>query len=194
MLATMRTPTSLPAYDGRHVLATEYFRLPDDGFRYELIDGVMRVTPSPLFSHGGRVLRFGRLLVDFLDEHPIGDVTTETDIRFDEHTVLRPDIAFVRAENYAIIRGHIYGVPDLVCEVLSDATRRHDLGRKAELYLRFGVREYWVVDPKRRKFERRHVKDGVWVLEHGAARAKMESAVLPGFVVDGERLFGGGLA
>lgn len=194
MLATMRTFTSIPAYDGRRVLATEYFRLPDDGFRYELIDGGMVVTPSPFFSHGGRVLRFGRQLLHFLDDHPFGDVTTETDICFDEVTVLRPDVTFVRKENYRIIRGHIHGVPDLVCEVLSDSTRRRDLGRKSELYLQFGVPEFWIVDLRNRNFERRNIKDGAWVAERGGTSAKIASLVLPGLEIDGRRLFGGGVA
>ena len=143
------SPRRKPLYEGRRVHQRDYLALPDDGFLYDMIDGVLHVSPSPLFHHGTVAGRLFARLDEYLHKNPVGRVTLETDVFLpDEGDVLRPDLTFVLSENDAIIRGHIHGVPDLVCEILSDRTRHRDVHQKADRYLNNGVREYWLVDPQ----------------------------------------------
>ncbi len=73
------------------------------------------------------------------------------DVVFDQHTMFEPDVLFIRAEHLSIVKeNNVSGPPDLVVEVLSESTRRLDLGRKLRAYGRHGVDEYWVVDPTER--------------------------------------------
>jgi Uma2 family endonuclease len=67
-----------------------------------------------------------------------------------ERNAVQPDIIVVLKKNEKIInkRGHIHGVPDLLVEILSEGNEEHDLVRKKKLYERFGVKEYWVIDPE----------------------------------------------
>ena len=138
-----------PKYAGLKVSREEYLSLPDDGFYYDMIDGVLTLSPSGFFDHGNLTGLLLHKIQAYLDRNLIGRITTETDIFLpDGGDVLRPDICFILNENLSIVKGHIHGVPDLICEVLSDSTRSRDLGVKADRYLLNGVKEYWIVDPK----------------------------------------------
>jgi Uma2 family endonuclease len=127
---------------------SDYLAFPDDGRRHELIDGEHVVTPAPLERHQ-RVSR--RLLVAIdrhVDANGLGEVFhAPFDVILSDHDVVEPDLLFVSSERRAIVHGWVYGAPDLVIEILSAGSRRVDRGTKLHLYDRFGVREYWLVDP-----------------------------------------------
>jgi Uma2 family endonuclease len=122
------------------------------GDRHELIDGELVVTPSPIPTHQ----RISRNVFRRLDQHAmaenLGDVLyAPLDIRLTPENILVPDIVFIARERLHIIGPKaIDAPPDLVVEVLSPGTRRRDLATKRELYARFGVQEYWIVDPAAR--------------------------------------------
>lgn len=140
----MTTMSTLPW--GRTLDADEFLALdvPDDGRRYELVDGVLLVTPSPFVQHQ----RMVRRLVQALDSRCPPDLEvfgSPLDVRLSERTVVEPDVVVVRAED---ARGRrLTGLPVLCVEVLSDSTRGHDLLLKRERYEAAGVGSYWVVDP-----------------------------------------------
>jgi Uma2 family endonuclease len=133
--------------DPRYVYE-DLLTMPDDGKRYELLDGDLLVSPSPNRRHQAVVRNLVRLLGRLQDEG-LGEVyPAPFDVVFDRHTVVEPDVIFVRAERLGIVTDrNVSGPPDLVVEVLSDSTREADLGRKLRAYGRHGVGEYWVVDP-----------------------------------------------
>ena len=136
-------------YEGRRVSRSEYLSLPDDGFKYDMIDGVPHVAPSHSADHAQYQVSFAVKLRFYLKKHPRGRVFTELDVFLrDGGDVVRPDVCFVLSENLDIIATHIHGTPDLVCELLSDSTESSDLSIMAERYLACGVREYWIVDPR----------------------------------------------
>jgi Uma2 family endonuclease len=123
-----------------------------EGDRHEIIDGELVVTPSPAPKHQiistNLILRLGQ----HIEMHDLGTLLhAPTDIRFTPGNVLIPDLCFVSRD-----RAHIIGAravdapPDLVVEILSPGTRRRDLAVKRDLYARFGVQEYWIVDPDAR--------------------------------------------
>ena len=123
-----------------------------EGERQELIDGELVVTPPPAMNQQSISSNLVYALERFVREQDLGRVyAAPTGIQFTPNNVLIPDIMFI-ARNRLHIRGPktVDAPPDLVVEILSPATRQRDLTVKRDLYARFGVPEYWVVDPEAR--------------------------------------------
>jgi Uma2 family endonuclease len=160
----------------------DYMSLPDDGCRYELIHGELVMSPSALHPHGRVLMYIAFRLDEFVTRRGLGVVGIETDVVFGEHEVRRPDVHYISARRQSIIRGHIYGPPDLVVEVTSPENWQADLHDKRDDYERFGVREYWVIDiaDGRRRA-------GLWYLRAGLYHggfvegAVLRSRILKGF-------------
>ena len=170
-----------PLYEGRHVTVEEYFSLPDDGFLYDMIEGVLHVSPSADYHHGRQMGNIFSVVRAYLKRFPIADLTQETDISWpDGKDVLRPDLSIILNENLPIVHRHIYGVPDIVVEVLSPGTSKRDLTVKADRYLRNRVKEYWIVDPKKRTLSIWYNENENW--EKSTADCP-ESRVLPGLLL-----------
>lgn len=129
----------------------DFVRIPNDGKRHEIIDGVHYVTPSPVRRHQQLLGRLYLAIGGFLEHHPeIGQAyLSPLDTVFSPWDVVEPDLLFIAADQFDIItEPNIQGAPALVVEILSPSTRRRDRGIKRELFERGGVREYWIVDPK----------------------------------------------
>jgi Uma2 family endonuclease len=134
----------------------EFARLPDDGNRYEVIAGELYVTPGPETPHQVVSSRFHIELGIFTTrQHKLGEVLyAPVDVLFGEGDYLEPDMVVLLNEHrhYRTRRG-IEGPPDLVIEILSPSTASQDRGIKRERYAHFGVPEYWIIDPERRRVE-----------------------------------------
>jgi Uma2 family endonuclease len=127
----------------------DFVRLPDDGRRHEIIDGVHFVTPSPNLGHQELVLRLALALGHHLEDRPDRGrlFVAPLDVVFSFHDVVEPDLVFVAPDQLDILTDqNIQGAPALVIEILSPSTRKRDQGIKRLLYDRSGVREYWLVD------------------------------------------------
>jgi Uma2 family endonuclease len=127
----------------------EYACLPADGRRWELVDGDFLVTPAPAPLHQTVSRRLQYALMTQLEETGIAFVfNAPIDVILEETTVLQPDLAIVAADQRGSVseRG-IEGPPALVVEILSPSTTTNDRFLKRGLYARFGVGEYWIVDP-----------------------------------------------
>lgn len=123
-------------------------RFPEgDRNRYELIDGELFVTPSPVTRHQRAVVRIASAFLDHVDEHG-GDVfPAPIDVFFADDTVLEPDVVVVAVADLRVVEEKLLrGAPSLVVEVSSPSTRRTDQVRKRRVYEREGVPEYWFVD------------------------------------------------
>lgn len=118
--------------------------MPDDGHRYELIDGVLLVTPSPEIPHQACVGAVYRSLYAAREPDEIVFVAP-LDYVVSSTTVLEPDVLVVRRESLGL--RFVDRTPLLVVEVLSPSTRRIDLGTKRLAYEAAGVPTYWAVDP-----------------------------------------------
>ncbi|MGH8569737.1 MAG: Uma2 family endonuclease [Gammaproteobacteria bacterium] len=121
--------------------------------RYELLDGDLLMVPAPTTSHQfvSRNLEF--ILHNFARTHALGSVLySPVDVVFGvgkDREVVQPDILFISRGRVAIIApAEIQGAPDLVVEVLSPGTEERDRGYKRHLYGRYGVLEYWIIDPE----------------------------------------------
>ena len=130
--------------------------LPDDGNRYEVIDGELYVTPAPSWTHQRAVLELALLLTPYVRQHAIGDVyIAPADVMFGPRDMVEPDLFAVPLVNGAPPRTwEEVGRLVLAVEVLSPSTVRTDRGGKRELYQRKNVPEYWIVDTDNRRVER----------------------------------------
>ena len=162
----------------------DYLRLPADGKRYEIIDGVLYMANAPDFEHQQAVMALAGQLWNFAQAHQLGVVLTAPfEVRLPGIAQpVQPDILFVSRERRDIIKPKlIEGAPDLVVEVLSPSTARYDRKVKFDAYERAGVREYWIVNPRLRSVEVYALMDNEYALhgEYGAGE-RVTSAVLVG--------------
>jgi Uma2 family endonuclease len=178
------------------VISTKYTHadllvMPDDGKRREILDGELVVSPSPLLFHQRIVRRLFEAFVRYLDRHPIGEIfVSPLDVIFDDLDVLEPDLIFVRNDNRGILQDWIRGVPDLVIEVLSPGSVSVDRGPKLKAYARFGVPEYWIVDPDARAIEVYRQSDGGYELASVFGEGDfLASPLLPQFVLPVAQVF-----
>ena len=140
-----------PPAAGVRLTYDDFVQFPDDGKRHELIDGEHYVTPSPNTKHQTIVTNLAVLLGSHLRQHRTGRLfTAPFDVVFSDFDVVEPDLLFVsKARQHDVLTAkHVRGAPDLVVEIGSPSTRRRDETIKRRLYERFGVSEYWVVDPE----------------------------------------------
>ena len=130
----------------RQLTYDDYAALPDDGKRYELIDGVLYVVPSPSYWHQKLIGRLHAKLFNFLEAHPLGEVVVSPfDVVLTPVRAWQPDLLYISKERLEIIKkNNALGAPDMVVEVLSSNASR-DLGLKKRAYQEAGVKEYWVV-------------------------------------------------
>ena len=170
----------------------ELCRWPDDGRQYELYDGEVIVVPAPI----PRPQPVGIHVVSLLREYEkrTGGLVfyAPIDIVLTEYHVVQPDVVFFRAE-----RRHLINMmeaarvpPDLAVEVLSPSRERRDRGRKMELLARFGVPEYWIIDPIGNVLELYQLQSGSYVLTAVAGQKdRVESPTLAGLSFEAGRLF-----
>ena len=121
----MSEPITMPQGHFKLSLA-EYLELPNDGKRYEILDGDLYATPAPVTRHQRISKKLQTALILALEETGLGEVyDAPIDVLFDEHSIAQPDIIFIRAERLKIIgEKRIEGPPDLVVEIFSPSTRR----------------------------------------------------------------------
>jgi Uma2 family endonuclease len=126
----------------------DYRRLPDDGKRYEILDGELYVTPAPSPLHQRVSKRLQRKLEDYFEARGLGEVfNAPIDMILGRHDVAQPDILVVANPSQISGRG-IEGAPLLVVEVLFPSTRRHDREVKMRRYAALASPHYWIVDPE----------------------------------------------
>ena len=168
----------------------DYLLLPE-GDRRELIEGDFYVVPGPSIWHQTIVANLGIALRGFVKRNRLGAVLwAPTDVVLSPESVVQPDILFISNERRDIItEANVSGAPDLVVEILSPSTAERDRELKLTLYARYGVREYWIVDPEDSSVE-------VMVLEEAGVGSvqrytsgRMESPLLPGLEVALDEVF-----
>ena len=129
----------------------EYARFPDDGNRYEVMDGEILVTPAPSPQHQRIAFVLAMKLEQYVERQQLGVILPEVDLLFATGQFLRPDLLFVPVEAFSGItdRG-MELAPGLIVEILSPTSSSIDRVMKPRRYADFGVPEYWVVDPEAR--------------------------------------------
>jgi Uma2 family endonuclease len=134
----------------------EVLALPDDGKRYELLDGELLVSPSPTGIHQRAVLKLYDRIQPYVRSHKLGAVAlAPADLDFRSGQLLQPDL-FVSAywQGREPLHWAEFGIPFLIVEVLSPSTALNDRNRKRRRYQESGAGEYWIVDTDARLIER----------------------------------------
>ena len=130
----------------------DYDALPDQP-RCELLYGRLYVTPSPTRRHQLVALFLWRHLESIAEAAGGFAYSAPLDTVLADHSVVQPDVIYISATRLDVLGKRIEGAPDLVIEVLSPGSARHDRGGKLRLYAEAGIREYWIVDPETRHIE-----------------------------------------
>ena len=160
--------------------------MPEDDNRYELIEGELFVSRAPSLHHQVVVSNVIALVRPYLDLNPIGMIVPGPGVIFSQLSGVIPDLVFISNEQRGEIASgeKVTGAPALVIEILSPGTEneRRDRVAKRQLYAKYGVKEYWIVDLENRAVE-------VYVLAEGSLKLwavftdqdEITSSVLPGF-------------
>jgi len=133
----------------------DYCALPDDGLRYEVVEGFLFSEPSPRRAHQQVAGNLFLILGPHVRERALGEVfIAPFDVILDRQTVVVPDLVFVARERAGIVTERaVEDAPDLIVEILSPGTARRDRVAKLNAYARRGVCDYWLVDPEARTLE-----------------------------------------
>jgi Uma2 family endonuclease len=127
----------------------DYKQLPE-GAPYQLINGELIMSPAPKRNHQKLIGRIHALILAHCDKTLIGEVyIAPSDVYLDNENVVQPDIFFVSKINLSILTEYgAEGVPDMIVELLSPSNAYYDLRAKLQLYEKYGVKEYFIVDPE----------------------------------------------
>jgi len=142
----------------------EYAAMPDDGHRYQVIEGELVMTPAPNEAHQRFLRNLIRVLDGYVHANKAGEVFfAPLDVVLFDVNVVQPDALFISKDRMNIItETNVQGAPDLVVEVLSPGTAHLDRTDKRDLYARFGVREYWLVSPEAGTIEVLTLREGAY--------------------------------
>jgi Uma2 family endonuclease len=184
---TLSPPTNPPWPEQGQWTYADWERLPDDGTRYEVIDGELYMSPPPAVPHQFSSNRLATAMTNHADAKKLGHVlTAPVGVLLPGQPVpLLPDIVFVSAARKAIIgKKFIEGVPDLMVEILSPGNWPYDRNEKFRVYQDAGVPEYWIVDYRAKTVEVFALEEGEYALVNkwgldGAAA----SSALTGFQI-----------
>jgi Uma2 family endonuclease len=143
------------------ITAAEYYQLPQytEHSLIQLIDGEVVIGMPPIPLHQRIVVKLIALLLNYETRYGGQIYTAPIEVYLDEHNIFEPDVLYLTPETTCVVEEkRLVGAPDLVMEVLSPSTAKHDRERKFRAYEQHGVREYWIVDPSNAYLE-------VWALQ-----------------------------
>ncbi|MBI3193878.1 MAG: Uma2 family endonuclease [Ignavibacteriae bacterium] len=181
-----RTPASKRRY-----IYDDFLKFPDDGIIYEIIEGELHMSPSPFFHHQQVHAVLFNLLFNYVERHQLGVVVSAPmDIVFGMTNIVEPDIIFISNERKEIIAKRIIGAPDLLVEIISENTEGRDRVMKKALYEKFGVTEYWIVDPDEETVDQFILKKNKYVWKGSFDGAgTIRSQAVKGFSIKVKKLF-----
>jgi Uma2 family endonuclease len=169
--------------------------LPDDGKRYEIIDGELYMSGQPHFIHQRVCSDVNRALGNWSEDAGRGVAVAAPGVIFGEEDDVAPDVVWASHERLREVLGadgKLHSAPELVVEVLSPGSRNElrDRDVKLKLYSRRGVSEYWLVDWSTRRFDVYRQDDGALrLVETLMGTGSVRSPLLPGFALDIAKLF-----
>jgi Uma2 family endonuclease len=166
--------------------------MPDDGNRYEIIEGELFVSRAPSLTHQQIVANAVFAFRTYLDRNPIGRVWPAPGVIFSDFSGVIPDVIYISQERVDEIASgdRVTGAPDLVIEVLSPGAEneRRDRQAKRQLYAKYGVKEYWVIDPKKATVQV-YRSSKLRLVSTLTKNQDLTSPLLPSFSCRGRELF-----
>ena len=144
----------LSVHQGKVWTYADYCELPEDGKRYEVIDGVLYMSPSPRSIHQALSMHLQFLLYGLQQAGHGWVFAAPMDVIMPGATPVQPDLLFIGvAQRHILSPKNIQGVPDLLVEILSPGGGRYDRITKLNKYAQCGVPHYWILDPVERTLE-----------------------------------------
>lgn len=173
-------------------LTIDYYKILPEGAPYQLIEGELIMTPAPNPRHQIVSANLFKKLADFVNGKAMGVILySPIDVYLGRENAYQPDIVFISKDRQDVIQEDgIYGAPDLVIEILSPSTARYDLREKFRIYEKYGVKEYWIVDPEITSIEiytkeREHFS----LITRAEGKGEVESVLLKGFRLTLDEIF-----
>ncbi|HJZ67541.1 MAG TPA: Uma2 family endonuclease [Blastocatellia bacterium] len=168
--------------------------MPEDGNRYEIIEGELFVSPLPNLKHQRVSRNIVGIFSGYLDHNPIGEILYTPGVIFSNFSGVIPDLVFVSSEQRDEIASgdRIMGAPVLVIEIISPGAEnlRRDRLVKKQLYAKYDVKEYWLVDPETRAIEAYVLENGLFELRAVYGEGdELTSELLSGFRCKVEDIF-----
>ena len=176
-------------------ISTDLETMPDDGKRYEIIDGELYVSKQPSWHHQYTCVAISTKLENWNQETGIGQVNLAPGLIFAEDDDVAPDLVWISNARRDVALGDdgkLHAAPELVVEVLSPgrANEKRDREAKLKLYSRRGVHEYWIVDWQRRQIDIYRRSDlALHLIATLQESDKLETPLLPGFTLSLATLF-----
>jgi Uma2 family endonuclease len=170
---------------------------PDDGKRYEIIDGELYVSKQPHLYHQRICSRIQSKLQQWSDQSGEGEAVIAPGLIFADDDDVAPDVVWISSSRIAVtlgVDGKLHGAPELIAEVLSPgaANEKRDREAKLKLYSRRGVDEYWVIDWRQRHAEVFRRESARLVLTATLGESDiLTTPLLPGFTCRVAELFAG---
>lgn len=194
VLPVVAPAENVPGPAQGHWTYDEYAKLPGEGRLYQIVAGVLYMTPAPNLNHQDVCGNIFHFLREHVKMGGLGKVfPAPTDVELAPGTVVQPDVVVVLKANAEVMHpSRIIGAPDIVVEVASPSTATHDRHTKFQAYARAGVREYWIAEPDAKTVElleldeKRESYNTKGVYRGGAA---LPSSVLPDFATPVENFF-----
>jgi Uma2 family endonuclease len=178
---------SMAAHIEPLVTVSDLDLMPEDGSRYEVIEGELFVSKAPGLTHQMTSTNLSWVFSSFLKVNPVGVIVATPGLIFDELSAVIPDLVFVSRERFKEIvhNERLIAAPELIIEIVSPGSenQRRDRIAKRQLYGKFGVKEYWLVDLQNRVIEVLVIKDRI--LQPAVTYKEDEeirTPILPGFV------------
>jgi Uma2 family endonuclease len=171
----------------------EDYMLLEEGAPFQLInyDLIMSTSPTPLHqSISQRLTLIFGIFLDNRDDQGYF-AYAPLDIKFDDGNILQPDIIYIGTERKdELVKEIISGAPDIAIEILSPSTAYYDLRQKKDIYQKYGVKEYIIVDPIAMNAELYALRDGIYYLHQKAEKTEsLHSLILPGLSFDLQKVF-----
>jgi Uma2 family endonuclease len=180
------------SHSTQSITAAELLEMPDDGHRYELVEGELRMMSPAGGRHGRLAQKIGRRIGDHVERHALGETyAAETGflLRQNPDTVRAPDFAFVSCEKLGDLAdhpGYLPVVPDLVVEVVSPGDRASELEEKVLDWQKAGVAAVLVVDPQTKSVRHHRSPENIQICPEGTIDL---GDVIAGFHLDVTELF-----
>ncbi len=162
--------------------AADYWKLPE-GEPVELVRGRLIMSPSPSTLHQTVISRLIRVLQRAEDVAEGLMFVSPMDVILSDDTILQPDLLYISKERRNIVGDRVEGPPDIAIEILSPGSDRRDRTEKLDLYAKYDVAEYWIVDPAAQIFEFLLLEQGRFIVAQ-PANGRYQSPKLPEVEID----------
>ena len=165
----------------------------EEGAPFQLINYDLVMSPSPLALHQQVLFALSETIVLYnIEQGRKGQwMYSAMDVKFDDGNILQPDILYITEERKSeLIKERVEGAPDLIIEILSPSNAYYDLRQKKDLYEKYGVKEYIIVDPIAQNADLYVLRNGIYERHQRAEKTeKLNSVLLPGLTFDLAKIF-----